>query len=579
MPCQAGAFPVYPRMDGDGLYLETTTGCACKNATRMQPSKFFSHIREDAAAGLVVFLIAVPLCLGIALASGAPLFSGLIAGMVGGLVVGALSGSHVSVSGPAAGLTAILLTAIGNLGAFDILLLSVVIGGCIQLALGLLKAGTIANYFPSNVIKGMLAAIGIIIILKQLPNAFGYFRPAPADSAFEDDDTANMFTNMLSTLKYVHTGATVIAVVSLAIILFWKKIPGVKVIPAALAAVIAGIALQALFAKMGGAWALGPKHLVSLPVPASVPDFVHQFTLPRFSALGDKQVWITGITIAVIASIETLLNLEASDKLDKQKRYSSPNRELKAQGIGNIVSGLLGGLPVTSVIVRSSANIDAGARTRLSAMVHGTLLLVCAAFIPVLLNKIPLATLAAVLLVTGFKLCKPSVFMEMFRNGKYQWVPFVVTVVTIVCTDLLIGIGVGMAVSVLFLLRGNMKSTYYFSKRRNPQGQAIQIELAQEVSFLNKASILLTLDHLPENTTVIIDASKTAYIDYDVLEIIREFASVKSKAHNISVLLTGFKPEYHISNHPQETISDVQANVQITALGTHEELIRELQTN
>ncbi|HEY0272891.1 MAG TPA: SulP family inorganic anion transporter [Chitinophaga sp.] len=545
----------------------------------MQPSKLFAHIKEDAAAGLVVFLIAVPLCLGIALASGAPLFSGLIAGIAGGLVVGALSGSHVSVSGPAAGLTAILLTAIGNLGAFDILLVSVVIAGGLQLVLGFAKAGTIANYFPSNVIKGMLAAIGIIIILKQLPNAFGYFRPAPADSAFEDDDTSNMFVNMVSTIKYVHIGATIITVVSLLIILYWKKIPGLKVVPAALAAVIAGVGLQIAFSHLGGSLALSPKHLVSLPVPASVQDFLGQFTFPRFSALGNKEVWITGITIAVIASIETLLNLEAADKLDKQKRYSSPNRELKAQGIGNIVSGLLGGLPVTSVIVRSSANIDAGARTRLATMLHGALLLVCAAFIPALLNKIPLATLAAVLLVTGYKLCKPAVFREMFQNGKYQWVPFVVTVVTIVATDLLIGISVGMAVSVLFLLRGNIKSSYFFSKSRYRQGQGIRLELAQEVSFLNKASILLTLDHLPANTTVIIDASKTAYIDYDVLEIIREFAGIKAPAKNITVLLTGFKPEYKISNHPQETIHDVENNVQVIALGNHEQLIKELQMN
>ncbi|PUZ26589.1 carbonic anhydrase [Chitinophaga costaii] len=545
----------------------------------MQRTKLFAYIKEDAAAGLVVFLIAVPLCLGIALASGAPLFSGLIAGMAGGLVVGALSGSHVSVSGPAAGLTAILLTAIGSLGAFDILLASVVIGGCIQLLLGFVKAGTIANYFPSNVIKGMLAAIGIIIILKQLPNAFGYFRPAAADSAFEDDDTSNMFVNMISTLKYVHIGATIITVISLLIILYWKKIPGLKVIPAALAAVIAGIGLQLMFSRIGGSFALSPKHLVSLPVPSSVQDFIGQFTFPRFSALGNKEVWVTGVTIAIIASIETLLNLEAADKLDKQKRYSSPNQELKAQGIGNIVSGMLGGLPVTSVIVRSSANIDAGARTRMASIIHGALLLVCAAFIPVFLNKIPLATLAAVLLVTGFKLCKPAVFKEMFLNGKYQWVPFLVTVVTIVATDLLIGISVGMAVSVLSLLRGNIKSSYYFSKSRYREGQGIRLELAQEVSFLNKASILLTLDHLPANTTVIIDASKTAYIDYDVLEIIREFTNVKALSKNINVLLTGFKPVYKIVNHPQETIHSVESNVQVIALGNHEQLIKELQMN
>jgi len=548
-------------------------------------SSLFSNVKGDIPAGLVVFLIAVPLCLGIALASGAPLFSGLISGIIGGLVIGALSGSNLSVSGPAAGLTAVVLTAITKLQAFDIFLVAVFIGGVLQLGLGLIKAGTVANYFPSNVIKGMLSAIGIIIILKQIPHAFGYDKNLEGDFAFIQVDGDNSFSALLSSINHIHLGATLITIISLLIIIYWGKIPKLNIIPAPLVAVITGAVLNALFVSSGSSLALAQNHLVSLPVPDSFRDFLGQFTFPNFSAITDKEVWIVGATIAIVASVETLLNVGATEKLDPLKRTASPNRELRAQGIGNMVSGLIGGLPITSVIVRSSANINAGGRTRLSTMVHGALLLSCAALIPGLLNKIPLATLAAVLLVTGYKLCKISIFKEMFRNGKYQWVPFLVTVVAIVLTDLLVGIALGMAVSVIAILRGNMKSPYYFRKEQYHTGDTIRLELAQEVSFLNKASILLTLDHMPEGSTVVIDASKTVYIDYDVLEIIREFKDVKAPQKNISVMLTGFKDVYKIPNTWHDGDDGVPSqnpgenHVRIVSSGDHQQLMKELQLN
>jgi carbonic anhydrase len=546
-------------------------------------TSLFSNVKGDLSAGLVVFLIAVPLCLGIALASGAPLFSGMIAGILGGLVIGSLSGSQLSVSGPAAGLTAVVLTAITKLGAFEIFTLAVMIGGVLQLILGLIKAGTVANYFPSNVIKGMLSAIGIIIILKQIPHAFGYDKNSEGDFTFIQVDGDNSFTALLSTLNHIHLGATLITVISVLIILYWGKIPKLNAIPAALVAVIVGGLLNALFLSMDSNLALAQSHLVTLPVADSFRDFVGQFTLPDFSAITNKEVWIVGATIAIVASVETLLNVEATEKLDPLKRNTSPNRELRAQGVGNMISGLIGGLPITSVIVRSSANINAGGRTKLATITHGTLLLVCTAMIPGLLNKIPLATLAAVLLVTGYKLCKISIFKEMFSKGKYQWIPFLVTVVAIVFTDLLVGIALGMVVSVVFILRGNMKSPYYFRKEQYHTGDTIRLELAQEVSFLNKASILLTLDHMPENSSVVIDASKTAYIDHDVLEIIREFKDAKAPQKNISVVLTGFKDAYNISNTKKDGAPEHPAlndsHVRVVSSGDHEQLMKELQLN
>lgn len=540
-----------------------------------------SNIKGDLSAGLVVFLIAVPLCLGIALASGAPLFSGLIAGIVGGIVVGSFSGSQLSVSGPAAGLTAIVLTAIGKLGAFESFLLAVVLAGAFQLLLGFIRAGLIANYFPSNVITGMLTAIGIIIVLKQIPHAFGYDKHAEGELAFIQHDGENTFTSILSTINHIQLGAVIITVVSILILLYWQKVPKLKAIPAPLVAVLVGIGLNALFIASGSTLALEQSHLVTLPVADSFSSFVGQFSLPDFSKILDKDVIIVAATIATVASIETLLNLEATDKLDPQKRYSDPNRELRAQGIGNMVSGLIGGLPITSVIVRSSANINAGGRTKAATVIHGMLLLVCAALIPVLLNMIPYATLAAVLLVTGYKLCKPTVFKQMFAKGKYQWIPFLVTVVVIVVTDLLMGVAIGLGVSVLFLLWGNMKSPYFFRKEHYRTGDMFVLELSQEVSFLNKANILLTLDKMPDNSTVIIDAAKTVYIDQDVLDIIREFTQIKAPQKHIKVVLRGFKEAYKINNTDHLFLNgEKESPVAVShSQGTHKELLKELSVN
>ncbi|MGX5818167.1 SulP family inorganic anion transporter [Chitinophaga lutea] len=540
-----------------------------------------NNIKGDFSAGLVVFLIAIPLCLGIALASGAPLFAGLIAGIVGGVVVGSLSGSQLSVSGPAAGLITIVAAAIISLGSFQTFLLAVMLAGAMQLIFGLLRAGALGNYFPSNVITGMLTAIGISIILTQIPHAFGYDKHQEGELDFIQSDGETIISSLFASLRHIQLGAMVITGISILILLYWSKIPKVSVIPAPLVAVLTGVGLNTLFLSAGSTLALEQSHLVTLPVAGSFNEFVSQFTLPDFSQITNGAVWKTAGVIAVVASIETLLNLEATDKLDPLKRYSSPNRELRAQGIGNMVSGLIGGLPITSVIVRSSANINAGGRTKMATIVHGSLLLICAALIPALLNKIPLSTLAAVLLVTGYKLCKPTVFKQMFAKGKYQWIPFLVTVLVIVFTNLLVGVAVGLATSVLFIMWGNIKSPYFFQKERYRTGDMITLELSQEVSFLNKANILLTLDHMPEDSTVVIDAGKTVYIDQDVLDIIREFTQIKAPQKRIKVVLKGFKDAYKINNTDHlfiETEKKETPVAQVTS-GTHKELLKELSAN
>jgi carbonic anhydrase len=508
-------------------------------------NKIWYNLRYDLPSGVVVFLIALPLCLGIALASGAPLMSGLIAGIVGGLVTGILSGSSFSVSGPAAGLTAIVLVAIQQLGNFEVFLCALVMAGLIQLIFGFLRAGIITAYIPGNVIKGMLTAIGIIIIMKQIPHAFGYDADSEGDFSFIEANGSNTIYSFLEPLAHIHTGAMIIALVSMAILLLWERpfMKKLKAIPGPLVAVLAGVALNRLFAQAGGKLALAGKQLVNIP-SFDLTNISSVLVFPDFSYVTDKHVIATAFTIAIVASIETLLNLEAVDKLDPHKRTSPANRELKAQGVGNIVSGLLGGLPVTSVIVRSSANVNAGARSKASAVVHGLLLLVCTLSIPGLLNQVPLASLAAILLLTGYKLTKLSVFKEMFAKGKYQWIPFLVTVVAIVFTDLLTGVLTGLAVSAFAILMGNMKMPYYFHSKKYHEGEMIHIELAPEVSFLNRASIKLTLDKLPGNSTVWIDASNSSYIDYDVLELVREFRDVKAPDKGIDLYITGFKDKY-----------------------------------
>ncbi len=510
----------------------------------------FANLKADFASGLVVFLVALPLCLGIAMASGAPLFSGIIAGVVGGIVVGFLSTSHLSVSGPAAGLTAIVLTAISDLGAFDIFLVSVFIAGLIQLILGFVKAGSISNYFPTNVIEGMLAGIGIIIILKQLPHAVGYDGDFEGDEAFLQSD-GNTVSYLLGAFDHVQFGSIIITAVSLAILIAWDKInflKKLKLIPGALLAVVIGIVLNEIFTASGSSLAIAKSHLVSLPVPASVADFGNIFSTPDFTAVTNPKVWITGVTIAIVASIETLLCIEAADRMDSQKRYTDTNKELRAQGIGNMLSSLLGGLPMTSVVVRTSANNNAGAKSKMSAVFHGVLLLVCVVAIPPLLNKIPLATLAAILLLVGYKLAKPATFLHFWKKGKYQFVPFIATLLAVVFTDLLKGVALGIVISIIFVLKGNLKRAYNFRKEEYADGDVIHIDLAQEVSFLNKAAIKQTLGEIPENSKVVINAADTVYIAHDILDLIREFKTTRAEDENIKVKLKGFKKAYHLEN-------------------------------
>ena len=515
----------------------------------MNTHSFFSNVRGDLAAGLVVFLVALPLCLGIALASGAPLFSGIISGVIGGIVVGFLSNSALSVTGPAAGLTAIVLTAISDLGGFDIFLVAVILAGVIQIVFGFLKAGSFSNYFPTSVIEGMLAAIGIIIILKQIPHAFGHDIDNEGDFFFIEKSGHTTFDTLIESINYIHTGALIIALLSLAILIIWEKVPflkKIKVVPGALVVVVVSILLNEFFIQSDSSLAIVTQnHLVSLP---SFTEIRNGFAMPNFTSLTNEKVWIVAVTIAVIASIETLLCVEATDKLDPYKRFTNTNRELKAQGIGNILSGFLGGLPMTSVVVRSSANINSGGRTKLATVFHGFLLILFALSIPFVLNKIPLAALAAVLLMVGYKLAKPSVFIHLWKNGYSQFIPFLITVIAVVLIDLLKGVAIGLGVSVLFILYQNLKIAYSFKKESSQNGDVITIKLAQEVSFLNKAAIKSTLGSIPEGSELIIDASSTNYIDFDVVELIKDFRNVKAEDKKIKLTLKGFKDHYDIDN-------------------------------
>lgn len=457
------------------------------------------------------------MCLGIALASGAPPLAGILSGVVGGIVVGAISNSNISVSGPAAGLTAIVFSAITDLGAFELFLCAGIVAGLIQLAMGFFRAGSISNFFPNNVIEGMLAGIGIIIILKQIPHALGYDSDYVGNERIFDDGFSfsgiGEYVGLL--MESIHPGAVVITLVSLVILLLWDQVPAlkkIKLLPGALVAVVVSILLNSFFVSSGSALAIvKSEHLVSLPVPKTLEDFKNLITLPNFSGFLNAEVWKYGAIIAVVASIETLLCIEASDRLDVHRRITDTNLELRAQGIGNLVSSFIGGLPMTSVVVRSSANANAGATTKLSAIIHGVLLLVCVLTIPFLLNMIPLATLAAVLLLVGYKLAKPSLFTHFWHKGRYQFLPFIATVVAVVCTDLLTGVGIGMALAIYYILQGNMKRAYYFSKKELDDADEITIRLSEEVSFLNKAAIKKTIKNIKPGSTVRFDATQTSY--------------------------------------------------------------------
>ena len=486
----------------------------------------FKNFKNDLPASIVVFFVAIPLCLGIALASGAPLFSGLIAGIIGGVVVGIISGSPLGVSGPAAGLAAIVLTAISDLGGFNIFLVAVVLGGAMQLLFGLARAGVIANYFPSAVIKGMLTGIGLIIIIKQVPYFFGY------DASLSGE----------SLMDKISVGSTAIALVSMAILILWEsvltKVSKVfRLIQGPLVAVVVGIVYY-VTTEGSESWGLTSSMLVSVPVNTNLDELVGSFAFPDFNAITNVQVWIVAFTIALVASLETLLCVEATDKLDEEKRITPKNRELIAQGIGNMFSGLIGGLPVTQVIVRSSANIQSGGKTKLSAIIHGVFLMISVFLIPDMLNKIPLSVLAAILFVVGYKLAKPALFKSMYGLGFKQFLPFVFTVIGIVFTDLLIGIGIGILVSILFILVDNYKNSHrLIVEDVTDESKKYRLVFSEEMTFVNKHPVIKELNNLPKQALLEIDLRMTKFIDHDIVEVIDSFLSTNSdKEINLKLL-------------------------------------------
>lgn len=508
---------------------------------------------RDLTSGLVVFLVALPLCLGVALASGAPLLSGVLAGIVGGILVGMLSGSHTSVSGPAAGLTAVVAAQILSLGSFPAFLLAVVLAGLIQIGLGLARAGFLAAFFPSSVIKGLLAAIGVILILKQIPHLFGHDPDPEGDLAFQQPDHENTFSELARTIGDIHPGAAAIGLLSIVVLFVWGKWKPLKhsPVPAPLIVVLLGVGVSLWFRQLGGAWVIEPSHLVQVPVADSLAGFFGFLQLPDFSQWVNPTLYTAAITLAAVASLETLLNLEAVDKLDPQQRTSPASRELLAQGIGNVTAGLIGGLPITSVIVRSSVNINAGGKTKLAAVIHGVFLLVSVALLPVWLNLIPLSCLAAILVVTGVKLASPSLVRQMWSEGRYQFAPFALTVVAIVLTDLLIGVLIGLTVSAGFILYSNMRQPIRRFVEQHLGGDVVHIELANQVSFLNRAALSKVLDEVPRGGDVLLDAQNTDYIDPDVLDLIRDFKEQTGPARGVEVSLVGFRSEYQFDDQIQ----------------------------
>lgn len=522
------------------------------SSTAVSRTDYLKALPKDAGAGLVVFLVALPLCLGIALASNAPLMAGIVSGVIGGLVVAWISGSHTSVSGPAAGMVAVVLAQVAALKSYEAFLLAVILAGMIQILLGVLRAGFIASFFPSNVIKGLLAAIGVILVLKQIPHVVGHDSDPEGEMGFEQPDGKNTFSELFSSLFDFEPGATMVGLVSLAVLLAWDRSKLKKsLVPAPLVVVLLGVVINFALKATGSSWAIGASHLVQVPTPASLSGFFEMLPSPDFKALGNPAIFTAAVTLAVVASLETLLNLEAVDKLDPRKRVSPPNRELVAQGVGNIVSGFFGGLPVTSVIVRSSVNINAGAETRLSAFIHGLLLFALVAFAPTLLNEIPLASLAAVLLATGLKLASPALFRQMWAEGRKQFLPFIVTVVAIVFTDLLAGIITGLATSLGFILHSNFRRPLRRFMEHHVGGEVLRIEFSNQVSFLNRAVLEQTLNSVPAQGHVVLDARNTDYIDPDILDLIDDFRKQTAPARNLKVSLMGFKDLYVMEDQIQ----------------------------
>lgn len=511
-----------------------------------------AKVRRDIAAGLVVFLVALPLCLGIATASGAPLISGIVAGIIGGIVVGAISGSQSSVSGPAAGLTAVVLSQISSLGSFEAFLVAVFLGGVFQVILGMIRAGALAEFVPFSVIKGLLAAIGAILILKQLPHLVGHDTDPEGESSFFQPDGQNTFSELVAMVQDLHPGAMAIGIASLALLLFWDRCKPLKnsLVPAPIVVVLLGVLVNLLFHHLSGTLGsklpISGKHLVDVPVADTLKGTWAFLATPDFSIAWNTKLLMASLTIALVASLETLLNIEAVDKIDPEQRTSPPNRELVAQGVGNMLCGLCGGLPVTSVIVRSSVNINVGAKTKLSAILHGFLLLGSVVFLPQYLNMIPLSALAAILIHTGFKLASPQLFKQMWKEGRYQFLPFIVTLLAILLTDLLIGVLIGLGVSLGFILYSNLRRPVRRILERHIGGDVLHIELPTQVSFLNKAALDRIFREAKKGEHLLIDARRSDYIDPDILSLIREFRDQMGPVHGVYVSVRGFRPKYQI---------------------------------
>jgi carbonic anhydrase len=502
---------------------------------------------HDLSSGLVVFLVALPLCIGIAFASGAPILSGILAGIVGGVVVTLISNSPLSVSGPAAGLTVIVLTSIKELGSYEVFLLALLVAGIMQLAFGFLQAGVIGSFFPSSVIKGMLASIGIILILKQIPHALGYDLDYEGDFNFFQEDHNNTFTEIYAAILRITPGAFLVSSISLVILIVWDKFGLARklLVHGSFVVVVVAIGLNSLFEYFLPSFRIMEEHLVQLVSTKGVSAFVSSFTSPDFSSVGNPVIYILAFKLALVASLESLLSIDAVDKLDPLRRYTPKNQELKAQGIGNIVSALIGGIPITSVVVRSSANIEAGARSKMSAFFHGIFLLLAVVLIPDIINRIPLSALGAVLIMVGYKLTKVSVIKDQYKKGWEHFSPFLVTVISILFTDILIGIGIGTGVALFFILRRNVLNPYVYNKQDSSYGVKVKIELSEEVSFLNKASILYKLSRIPKNAHVVIDGSKSKFIDDDILEIIEDF-KINAPSKNIKIELIDVDDKYEL---------------------------------
>lgn len=502
-----------------------------ESSNNLHPLKNFG---SDFPASIVVFLVAMPLCLGVALASGAPLYAGLISGIVGGIVVGSVSSSPLGVSGPAAGLAVIVMSAIQELNSFEAFLLAVVLAGIFQVIMGIAKAGVIAYYFPSSVVHGMLAGIGLLIFFKQIPHAVGYDKDPEGDFSYVQPDGQTTFSELVNMVDYISPGVMLISLISLVLLILWetkfvKELAFTKLIKGPLVVVLVGVTLSLWF-QQSGYWHIDAEHLVSIPVANNPQEFIGNFTLPDFSAITDPRVWRIAAVLAVVASIETLLCAEASDKQDDYKRITPVNQELFAQGAGNLVSGMIGGIPVCQVIVRSSVNQQSGGKTKTSAIMHGFLLLLSIMFVTKWLNLIPLATLAAILMVVGYKLAKPVLFKKMYNQGMDQFVPFMATILGILFINLLMGIALGMVVAILTILRNNYKMPYSLENCKT--SKTIRMVLSEDVTFLNKASVQSTLAAIPDGVTFIIDASNTHFVHHDVLELIEDFR-INAQSRNI----------------------------------------------